>query len=151
MNEATRVRWQAGALLILIFVTGTITGGALVYAGIRVGREPMGRQPDGHQTVLRLHGDLGLPATYADLDLTDDQRRALERIIAESRPRTDSILREALPALRAETDSMRTRMRAVLTADQRRRLDQRAPGEDPMLVPPTMGGPTIIRGPVSPR
>lgn len=139
MNDDTRIRWQAGALLVLIYMAGTVTGGALVYAGLRMGtagRGPVMLQPGlGNRTVLGLEG--GLPAGYDDLDLTPDQRRAMERIIAESRPRTDSILRATLPVLRTETDSMRARMRAILTPDQRRRLDE----DGPRLRRPIAGDP----------
>jgi hypothetical protein len=140
MDDATRVRFQAGALLILVFATGTVTGGALVYAGIRAARQPTIFRADPNQTVIATRG--GLPASYADLNLTEDQRRAIERIIAESRPRTDSILGTALPALRAATDSMQARMRAVLTPAQQKRLDD---DSGPLLVQPSFG-PAIIRG-----
>jgi len=145
MNEVTRIRWQAGALLVLIYMAGTITGGALVYAGMRIGaadRTPYMLQPGINRTVIGMDG--GLPIGYGDLDLTANQRQAIERIIAESRPHTDSILRLTLPALRLATDSMQARMRAVLTPDQRRRLDE----DGPRLRTPMGGGPgPVIIGP----
>jgi hypothetical protein len=148
MNDDTRIRWQAGALLILIYMAGTITGGALVYAGMRIGaagRSPLLLQPGRGATVIGVNG--GLPIAYGDLDLSADQRRAIERIIAESRPHTDSILRLTLPALRLATDSMQARMRAVLTPDQRRRLDE----QGPRLRQPGLGDPgPVIVGPGPP-
>ncbi len=39
------------------------------------------------------------------------------------RPRTDELLREMLPRLRAVTDSLEAEVRAVLTAEQAVRLD----------------------------
>lgn len=150
-KDDTRIRWQAGGLLILIYIAGTITGGALVYAGLRIGAAGqmpmMVPAPGGNRTVV---GFGGFPVGYDDLGLTADQRRAIERIIAESRPHTDSILQAALPRLRVATDSMQARMRAVLTPDQRNRLESQGPRFRQPFVGGTDPGPVIIRGPGPP-
>lgn len=68
------------------------------------------------------------------LGLTDAQRQAIQRIIEESQPRTDSILNHTLPSLRAEGDSIRARIRAVLTPEQRRQFDAKPTLRAPQLL-----------------
>jgi Spy/CpxP family protein refolding chaperone len=119
-------RWQAGVLLTLAFLAGSVTGGALVYAGVRAGRDASG-------PVLLGHGDL--PPRYETLGLTDQQKADIERVVDQSRPHIDSVLNMTLPALRAASDSMEARMRAVLTPEQRQRLDAEGPAHI------TTGGP----------
>ena len=125
-----RARRQAAALLLLAFVVGSVTGGAVVYARMtaeRAARMPPPPMPGRFgpgQTMMSDGRHVLIPPDYEALGLTDDQRRQLLRILEEARPHTDSLLRQTLPALRMATDSLQMRMRAVLTPEQRARLDQ---------------------------
>jgi Spy/CpxP family protein refolding chaperone len=65
----------------------------------------------------------GFPHAFERLNLTPDQRARIREIFRKYRPRTDSVLRESMPRLRALTDSARAEMRDVLTPEQRARLD----------------------------
>jgi Spy/CpxP family protein refolding chaperone len=132
MNDSRGARWQAGVLLTFAFLAGSVTGGALVYAGVRAGREASGPVLMGPPTLLG-HGDL--PPRYEALGLTDQQKAELGRVVDQSRPHIDSVLNMTLPALRAASDSMEARMRAVLTPEQRRQLDAEGPAHI------TSGGP----------
>lgn len=64
---------------------------------------------------------------FDELGLTDDQRRQIEQIFARAQPRTDAVLNEMLPRLRAATDSINAEIQAVLTPEQRRRLGRVEP------------------------
>jgi hypothetical protein len=57
------------------------------------------------------------------LDLTTDQRRVAESIVQRSAPRSRAILMEAAERLRAVSDSVDAELRAILTSEQRLRLD----------------------------
>lgn len=116
MSDESRTRWQAGLLLLLVYLVGAATGGGLVYA-IRPRPAELRVQPrmgTGSGPVLRNLDALGL---------TDAQRQAIQRIVEESQPHTDSILNQTLPSLRAAADSIQARIRAVLTPEQRRQFD----------------------------
>lgn len=106
------MRWQAIVLLVLVYAAGVATGGSLVYAR---------RQPEFH--VQAAAGGPGPVLRLDPLHLTPEQQQAVQRIVAQSQPRTDSILNQSLPALRVEADSMESRIRAVLTPEQRRQFD----------------------------
>jgi Spy/CpxP family protein refolding chaperone len=78
----------------------------------------------------------GMPPMFERLDLTPEQHQRIEAILEQSRPLTDSVLRSSLPRLRAIRDSVRLRIREVLTPEQQERFDEmerrwgdRGPGE----------------------
>lgn len=64
---------------------------------------------------------------FDELGLTDDQRRRIEQVFARAQPRTDAVLGEMLPRLRAVTDSVNAEIQAVLTPEQRRALGRIEP------------------------
>lgn len=79
--------------------------------------------------MFRVHvngGDARIDA-LAELGLTDEQRRRIEQVFERAQPRTDAVLRETLPRLRAVTDSINAEIQAVLTPQQRRRLGRVEP------------------------
>ena len=104
------VRWQAVLLLVLVYGAGVATG-----VGLR-------RQPRFHLQAAAGSGP-GPVLRLDALHLTPEQQQAVQRILAQSQPRTDSILNQSLPVLRAEADSMQARIRAVLTPEQRQQFD----------------------------
>jgi len=61
------------------------------------------------------------------LGLTPDQRVQAEAMLAASAPRAEEAMREAAERLRAVADSVDAELRAILTAEQRRRLDDLRP------------------------
>ncbi|HEU0015834.1 MAG TPA: hypothetical protein VFQ45_19305 [Longimicrobium sp.] len=62
-----------------------------------------------------------------ELGLTGDQRRRIEQVFARAQPRTDAVLHQMLPRLRAVTDSINAEIQAILTPAQRRRLGRLEP------------------------
>jgi len=110
-----RLRLQAVLLLIVVFVMGALAGAAVM------------------RTVDRLAGSdrpfpeppPGLPPDLErELTLTPDQEERIAAIFEAARPRSEQILREAWPRLRAITDSVKSEVRQILTADQQKIYDR---------------------------
>ena len=123
-----RIRLRGLALLVIAFVTGGLAGAAVEHlrtpdpsppgptAGPRRVAPPMATGPE--DTV---------PPVFEQLDLTEDQREEILRILRESRTMTDSLLAPVMPRLRAVTDSVRREIRDVLSPEQRERLEREFP------------------------
>lgn len=110
-----RVRAKGIALLVIVFVVGVLAGTA--FERVRARRAaPEFRPPDAGM-MGRLHAGR-LPPMFQQLDLTADQRSRIIEIIERGRPRTDAVLGDMLPRLRAVTDSIHSEIRSVLTAEQ---------------------------------
>jgi Spy/CpxP family protein refolding chaperone len=58
-----------------------------------------------------------------DLDLSEEQRTAIDTIVAESRAEGERLRREFGPVLREHMQQTRERIREVLTEEQRERFD----------------------------
>lgn len=114
-----RVRLQGIVLLLIAFVAGAVAG----FAGGRITAHRFAlRTAFGvHATVNRPRG---LPPFFDRLGLSPDQRAKITAILERERPRTDSILRTSLPALRAIAESAHAEIRDVLTPAQREQLDR---------------------------
>lgn len=114
-----RVRLQGIVLLLIAFVAGGVAG----FAGGRITahRVPLRTGFGIHTTVNRPRG---LPPFFDRLGLSPDQRAKITAILERERPRTDSILRISLPALRAIAESAHAEIRDVLTPAQREQLDR---------------------------
>lgn len=108
MESLGPVRTQAVVLLLLAFLTGALVGGAtervLLHRAARVDRAG---------------GPGGRAGFYGWLGVSDAQRTQIDAIFAKRRPHLDS-----LNAMRRSAmDSARKEMDAVLTPDQRAKLD----------------------------
>jgi Spy/CpxP family protein refolding chaperone len=116
-----RIRLQGIALLVAAFVSGTITGAA----GERVWS--VRRRPEPPFPAVMARG--GLVGPLERLDLTPEQRSAIEAIMERRRLETDSIFEAFLPRMRATADSLRSAIREVLTPEQRQEFDRWLPPE----------------------
>jgi hypothetical protein len=97
-------------LLVACFVAGIAVG----VAGDRALRDNPG-------PVVRFTSSL--PDALDKLDLTREQRQAADSLLAQRTPRTDAVMREAIPRLAAIADSLDAELRALLTPAQRTKLD----------------------------
>ena len=108
MEALGPVRTQAVVLLLLAFLAGAVVGGAtervLLHRAARVNRAG---------------GPGGKAGFYGWLGVSDAQRTQIDAIFAKRRPHLDSL--DALR--RSAMDSARKEMDAVLTPDQRAKLD----------------------------
>lgn len=126
-------RLRAGLLLLLVGGTGFV-GGLLVERLVLSGPLPSDADPaawtERPVTIIRGAGDdvqpgqrlfrLGLPQELAEeLDLTDEQRAEIERIVAEDQAALRAVTAELEPTMRAIIDRSRERIQAVLTDEQR--------------------------------
>ncbi len=137
-----RVRLQGIVLLLIAFLAGGVAG----FAGGRITAHRFPVRP-GFGVHATLNRPAGLPPFFDRLDLSADQRAKITAILERERPRTDSILRISLPALRAIAESAHAEIREVLTPAQREQLDRqwgRRPfggmnhgGRGPMMEPGT--------------
>lgn len=132
LESLGRLRLQGILLLVVVFAIGALSGAAFE----RAARKHPG-PPPGHRR--------GPPPDVRErLQLTAEQARRVEEILSRSRGRTEAILGEYLPRLRAVTDSVRAEVRALLTPAQQRILDEMEPE---LLPPPSGGAPPLGRRP----
>jgi len=133
-----RIRVQGIALLLITFVVG-------VLAGVALERVLALRRPPELMPPMSMGQPLGkgpLPPMFAELELTPEQQSQIRDIMERSRPRTEELLQQTIPHLRALTDSVRMEIRAVLTTEQAARLDSlmtnrsRGPGRRPGMQGP---------------
>ena len=113
--------WRARLLVLGSFAALFAAGAA---AGIAWERT---RGGDGPAFRVMVDGPRARVEAFEELGLTDDQRRRIEQVFVRAQPRTDAVLRETLPRLRAVTDSINAEVQAVLTPEQRRRLGRLEP------------------------
>jgi len=144
LESLGRIRLAGFVLLAVTFGVGVLAGAA----GERMRARhlaPEAWRPPGE----RMRG-----GPYDWLDLTQDQRSRIAEIMERARPLTDSVLQETMPQLRAIMDSTHQAVRAVLTPEQRERLDKRFPEGFPARPPfdrgperPPPGAPNRPQGP----
>ena len=62
------------------------------------------------------------PDPWQQLDVTPLQRQQIDQIFSRYQPATDSLLQSLIPRLETLTDSMHAEISALLTPEQRQRL-----------------------------
>jgi Spy/CpxP family protein refolding chaperone len=110
METRTRSRAIAGALLVLVFVTGAAAG---VTADRLLTPKP----------ILRARITRDMSGVLDKLGLTAQQRAQADAIIERSGPRTEEAMIEVAERLRIVSDSVDAELRAILTPEQRTLLD----------------------------
>ena len=118
MNEAgkptRRLPMQGLILVVVVFATGLLTGGAI--ERVRNSRARPMRQ------FMENRGPVPWP--FARLDLSAGQRDSIVAIFESGRPLTDSIMQEVMPRLREINDSIREEIRTILTPEQLEQLER---------------------------
>lgn len=125
---------------MVIFGAGVITGGfSVARFSARNGTHPLPAQA--HRPPTFAVPNVGgvrvefLRKLQRELDLSAEQRREVDRILAQSQDRTRKLMEPIAPQLRQEVQSARERFRAILTAPQKERFDamlkQQQRGRDP--------------------
>ena len=127
------VRTQAVLMIAVVFLVGAFAGSAferMYHRGTRTGVSG-GRMWGGGRGGPGGPGGPGgmgsdstrLPPGYDQLGLSDAQRLRLDSAFARRRPRIDSLMKSTWAVVQPAMDSTRDEVNAILTADQRTRLD----------------------------
>jgi hypothetical protein len=115
--KAIRPQWKAILALVMVFAAG-IAGGSLMEEIADDFDRPFAEADD----------DNGRPAAseeniLANLDLTAEQRAAIERVFESREKRLEAYWDGQLPGLEAVIDSSRQEVRTILTPAQRTAYD----------------------------
>ena len=123
--------WKVILATMVIFGTGVITGGLLVKnaAGPVKDRRPkivvaQTNQPPLNVTPPQMLRMEFLLRARNELNLTPEQHERVEKIIREGQERSRKLWEGVSPEMRKELQSVHEKIRAELTADQRRRFEQ---------------------------
>jgi hypothetical protein len=145
--------WKVILATLVIFIAGVVTGGLLVSYSDRVQqkhhrlwpRETTNHRPDSRQPVapprdpgqrapfspLKMSGAVpqGLRLDFLqnlsrEIQLTDEQRERIEKIIAEGQERNKQLWNRVLPEMRREMQQTKERIRAVLNPEQVKRFEE---------------------------
>lgn len=107
------------SMMVLVFIAGAA-------AGVIGDRLSLGDRP----RIRTVVSDMS--PVFDRLGLTAEQRLRAEAIVTRSAPRSAAIMMETAERLRAVADSVDSELRAILTAEQRLRLDSLR--REPMMV-----------------
>jgi len=137
-----RIRLQGIVLLLVTFSVGVLAGLAL--ERVMATQRPPKLMPP--MSVGQPWSRGPLPHVFAELELTPEQQSQIHEIVEHSQPRTEELLQQTMPRLRALTDSVRMEIEAVLTPEQAARLDSLVTrwGRGPRRMP-GMRGPGMDR------
>jgi hypothetical protein len=130
LAAAGRLKLLAGAVVALTFVAGGMAG-AFVYRQAhdrdvearRAAAER--REPECPQRRTEADERMRALRPYRDLGLTEEQADRIWAVVESSRQRMDSVWQSARPQMDANLEQTRSAVRAILTDDQRSRLDAR--------------------------
>lgn len=140
-----KARTQAVVLIVLVFLAGAFAGGATErFMHRRSGGGPggqgrpgggfgfgFGERGGGGRDGVRGGPRSGLPPYYNNLGLSDAQRAKIDSIVTKRRARIDSVMKSTMSLVQPAMDSTRDEVNAVLTVDQRAKLDSaRARGRE---------------------
>ena len=111
MVEGRQPRSLTAAWLVLAFAAGAAAGAGL--------SRVLGPEPTDRTRVIR-----DMSGVLDGLGLTSEQRVRAEEILEASAPRSEEAMREAAGRLQEVADSVDAQLRAILTPEQRIRLDR---------------------------
>jgi Spy/CpxP family protein refolding chaperone len=121
-RSGMRVRIVTALVIVIIFVSGAGVGAGIYRWGASAG--PSDGAPHGQGA--------GLWLPLEDLALTPEQDTKVSAILDRYHVEMEAIIRESFPRVRGINERMHQEVRALLTPEQRERLDQlqqRAPME----------------------
>ena len=98
-------------VLVVVFLLGTFTGGAVTGFYHAMARSDRNAPHDRFEKMRR------------DLNLTEDQTKSVSAILDETRNEYHSLRAELRPRFEEPRQKARTKIRALLTADQQQKFD----------------------------
>jgi Spy/CpxP family protein refolding chaperone len=105
---------------------------AVFVAGVAVG--VIGDRLLAPKPVIKTRIVNDMSRVYDQLRLTSEQRTAADSIMSRRAPRSEELMFELGERLRAVSDSIDLELRAVLTPEQRVRLDSLRRAQPPMML-----------------
>lgn len=117
MNIVGRAKTQAWMLLLVVFLLGGVTGGA-VDRLIFLKQQAPTSAPRGERGRGRMHEFL-----KRELNLTDDQTASIKTIFENMRKEFPSRFNEC-PGIKESRDKMRAHIRVILTPEQQTKYDE---------------------------
>ena len=115
MNSRGNVKLQVWGLIVVVFLLGGVAGASIDRILFRSNTEQIGSgRPGGHRRG-------GMDAMKRDLNLTDEQEKAIRAIFEERRKAFDM---RACPGFKEAREQTNARIREVLTPEQQKRFDE---------------------------
>ena len=115
MNSQGRTTLKVWLVLVVVFVLGAVTGGAFVGGAITGFNRALSRPPrnerDREEKLRR------------DLSLTDDQMKSVSTILDDTKNEYKALRQELKPRFDEPRQKARTKIRALLTAEQQQKFD----------------------------
>lgn len=133
MTTPGRGRWGALAVLGAVFVSGGLSGAALMRVyDARTADAPTVERERTRDAPRARRGDRGrrggsdrfVRGLVRRLELTTEQEASVREILAASRAHADSVYGEVEPRIREHLEETRARIRALLTEEQRAEYDR---------------------------
>lgn len=120
--------WKAILATMVIFGTGVVTGGLLVHK-VSENRPTKAHQTAGLKPPTISPGTMRiefLRRVERELDVSPQQRDAIDKILTASQERTKKLMEPVAPKLRDEMQATREAVRNALTPEQQKRFDELA-------------------------
>ena len=116
MTLQGRTKLKMWLVLVAVFVLGSVTGVALtgLYRSRAAGDRPETREKAMHERFEKMR---------TELKLTDEQTKAVQAIIDETRTEYRALRTELRPRFEEPRQKARTRIRALLTPEQQQKFD----------------------------
>ncbi|HVS83521.1 MAG TPA: Spy/CpxP family protein refolding chaperone [Pyrinomonadaceae bacterium] len=116
MTITGRTRLKMWFVLVAVFVLGSVTGAALT--GLYRSRASSDR-PEAHEKAMHERFE----KMRTELNLTDDQTKAVQAIIDETRNEYRALRTELRPRFEEPRQKARARIRVLLTPKQQQKFD----------------------------
>src|SRR5712692_9750032 len=117
MTLQGRTKLKIWLVLVAVFVLGSVTGAALT--GLLYRSRASNERPEAHEKAMHER----LMKMRTELNLTDEQTKAVQAIIDETRNEYHALRTELRPRFEEPRQKARARIRALLTPEQQQKFD----------------------------
>jgi hypothetical protein len=123
MTITGRTTFKIWLVLVVVFILGSVTGAALtgLYRSRASGERPEARERAMKERFEKMRGELSL---------TDQQTTSVRAILDETRNEYRALRTELRPRFDEPRQKARTRIRALLTAEQQQKFDAMVAQQD---------------------
>jgi Spy/CpxP family protein refolding chaperone len=111
-SPVRRLHVWSGLIMLGVFLAGAVAG-----AGVVTWLRPP--PPPRHRT-----GPGGFPGWASELNLTTEQQQKARTIFEKHHAEVEGILKQSFPQVRAAQEEMDRELRAILTPEQMKKLDE---------------------------